>query len=346
MKPAADTDRSGVVPVDQDQPRPSAAPPPAATGADATASAPVASSGRVGPAWRKRATIVAFLSPALALYVLLVLVPIFQGAFYSGFDWNGLEPLDHFVGFQNYRDAWADPGFLAALRHVFVIMALSLTLQLPFALGLAMLLNQRMRGRALLRLLFFLPFVVSDVITALVWRLLLQPGGLVDSTFELGGLDSLVQQWLADPGVVLYTVFVVVSWKYFGFHMILYLAGLQGIPTELEEAAAIDGASRAQTFRYVTLPLLGPTIRVSVFLSIIGSLQLFDLVWVMTGGGPVGASHTTATYMLDQGFERSRFGYGSAVAVIAFLVSFVFALGYQRVVLRRDVAGALTTMGA
>jgi raffinose/stachyose/melibiose transport system permease protein len=299
----------------------------------------------VRAAWRRRLTIVLFLTPALVVYVLLALVPIFQGAYYSGFDWNGLEPLTEFVGLQNYRDALADPVFLASLRHVFVILFLSLALQLPFALGLAVLLNQRMRGRALLRLLFFLPFVLSDVITAIVWRLLLQPAGLVDRTFEAAGLVGLVQQWLADPDVVLYTVFVVVSWKYFGFHMILYLAGLQQIPLELEEAAALDGASRAQTFRYETLPLLGPTIRISVFLSIIGSLQLFDLVWVMTGGGPVGASHTTVTYMLDRGFERSQFGYGSAVAVIAFLVSFVIALGYQRFVLRRDIAGALTAMG-
>jgi raffinose/stachyose/melibiose transport system permease protein len=299
----------------------------------------------VGPVWRRRLTIVAFLLPALTLYVLLALVPIFQGAFYSSFDWNGLEPLTEFIGLQNYRDALADPVFLGALRHVFVILVLSLALQLPFALGLAFLLNQRMRGRALLRLLFFLPFVLSDVITAIVWRLLLQPAGLVDRTFESVGLVGLVQQWLADPEIVLYTVFVVVSWKYFGFHMVLYLAGLQQIPVELEEAAALDGASRLQTFRYVILPLLGPTIRISVFLSIIGSLQLFDLVWVMTGGGPVGASHTTVTYMLDRGFERSQFGYGSAVAVIAFVISFVFALGYQRFVLRRDVAGALTAMG-
>jgi raffinose/stachyose/melibiose transport system permease protein len=301
--------------------------------------------GRVGAVWQKRLTIAGFLLPALVLYLLLALLPIFQGAYYSGFDWNGLEPLENFVGLQNYRDAIADPVFLDALRHVFVILVLSLILQLPFALGLAVLLNLRMRGRALLRLLFFLPFVLSDVITAIVWRLLLQPGGLLDSSMEGVGAGGLVQLWLADPNIVLYTVFVVVSWKYFGFHMILYLAGLQGIPVELEEAAALDGASRFEIFRYVTLPLLGPTIRISVFLSIIGSLQLFDLVWVMTGGGPVGASHTTVTYMLERGFERSQFGYGSAVAVLAFLISFAFALGYQRFVLRRDVAGALTAMG-
>ena len=303
-------------------------------------------SGRVGRRWRRRTTIVLFLLPALILYVALVLVPIGQGVYYSGFDWNGLAPLDDFIGLQNYRDALSDPVFLAALRHVFVIVALSLAVQLPFALGLAVLLNQRIRGRAVLRLLFFLPFVLSEVITAVVWRLLLQPDGMADRTLELLGLGGFVQEWLADPQIVLYTVFVVVTWKYFGFHMILYLAGLQQIPRELEEAAALDGASKAQIFRHVTLPLLGPTIRISVFLSIIGSLQLFDLVWVMTGGGPVNASNTMAVYMIDRGFERSQFGYGSAVAVLAFIICFIFALAYQRFVLRRDVHGAMTTMGA
>jgi raffinose/stachyose/melibiose transport system permease protein len=308
--------------------------------------AALARPGHVGSRWRKRATITAFLAPALLLYVALVLVPIVQGAFYSTFDWNGLEPLDKFVGFGNYREALGDPVFLASVRHVFVIVVLSLAFQLPFALGLAVMLNQRMRGRALFRLLFFLPFVLSEVITGIVFRLLLQPGGLVDGTFEGAGLDRLVQEWLADPHVVLYTVCLVISWKYFGFHMIIYLAGLQQIPPELEEAAALDGASRAQTFRYVTLPLLGPTIRVSVFLSMIGSLQVFDMVWVMTGGGPVNASNTMATYMVDRGFERHRFGYGSAVAVLLFLLCFVIALAYQRFVLRRDAEGALTTAGA
>jgi raffinose/stachyose/melibiose transport system permease protein len=286
------------------------------------------------------------LLPALTLYLLLTIVPIAQGAFYSTYDWNGIEPLDAFVGLQNYRDALADPVFLDALRHVFVIAVLSLALQLPFALGLAVLLHQRMRGRALFRLLFFLPFVLSDVIAAIVFKLLLQPAGLTDGTLDALGLGGLAQLWLADPDVVLYTVFVVVSWKYFGFHMILLLAGLQQIPPELEEAAAIDGASAGQRFRYITLPLLGPTLRISVFLSIIGSLQLFDLVWVLTGGGPVGASHTTVTYMLHYGFERKQFGYGSAVAVIGFLLSFVVAVAYQRAVLRRDVEGALTAVGA
>ena len=126
------------------------------------------------------------------------------------------------------------------------------------------------------------------------------------------GLGFLVHEWLADRSIVMLTMFVVISWKYFGFHMILMLAGLQGIPRELEEAAAIDGATRRQTVRSVTLPLLGPTIRVSVFLSIIGAIQLFDLVWATTRGGPFNASNTMAIYLVDYGIERTQMGYGSA----------------------------------
>jgi raffinose/stachyose/melibiose transport system permease protein len=178
-----------------------------------------------------------------------------------------------------------------------------------------------------------------------VWSLLLQPSGLADGLLHAIGLGSLYQPWLADPSTVMLAMFFVISWKYFGFHMILLLAGLQGIPHELEEAAAIDGASRRQAIRYVTLPLLGPTLRVSVFLSIIGALQLFDLIWVTTGGGPVNASNTMATYMFDWGFKRFQLGYGSAVAVILFGLALILALAYQRWVLRRDIQGAMTTGG-
>ncbi len=290
-------------------------------------------------------TIALFLAPALGLYLLFVVAPIVQATYYSLFDWSGLGPITNFVGLENYRRAVTDTVFLSAIRHNGIIILLSLGLQLPFALGLALILNTRIRGRAILRLLFFAPFVVSQVVTGVVWTLMLQPHGLVDRTMDSAGLGFAVQEWLANPKVVLYTVFVVISWKYFGFHMILYLTGLQQIPRELAEAAAIDGATPWQTIRYVTLPLLGPTIRVSVFLSIIGSLQVFDLVWVMTGGGPVHASNTMTVYLIDWGFKRFQLGYGSAVAIILFVISLVLAFVYQRVVMRRDIEGAVTAVG-
>ena len=141
------------------------------------------------------------------------------------------------------------------------------------------------------------------------------------------GLGFLVQEWLADRSIVMLTLFVVISWKYFGFHMILMLAGLQGIPRELEEAAAIDGASRRQTVRSITLPLLGPTIRVSVFLSIIGAIQIFDLVWATTKGGPFNASNTMADVPRRLRHpSATQMGYGSAIAVILFAICLVVAL--------------------
>ena len=327
----------------------------AASAADLDVSTSVVGAGGRGPADRRRArrerarrkwiTIALFLLPALALYCLLVIAPIFQAVYYSGFKWSGLGPIDDFIGLENFTTAFKDDVFTGALRHNGIIILLSLAVQLPFALAIAMILNQRLRGRALLRLLFFMPFVLSEVVTAVVFTLMLQPSGLADQSLDKAGLDFLIREWLADPGIVLLTVFVAVSWKYFGFHMVLYLAGLQQIPRELEEAAAIDGAGPFQIFRYVTFPLLGPTIRISVFLSIIGAIQLFDLVWVMTGGGPVNASNTMAIYMIDHGFKRFQFGYASAVAVIMLVISLVVALTYQRFVLRRDMQGALTTQG-
>jgi raffinose/stachyose/melibiose transport system permease protein len=296
------------------------------------------------PRLRKRLELTLLLGPALLLFAGFVLVPIGIAGFYSLFEWNGFGALDDFVGFGNYADAFAGDVFRGAIGHNLIIAGLSIVVQLPLSIGLALLLNRKLPGRAVLRSLVFAPYVLSEAITAVIWLLMLQPGGFVDRLLESVGLGGLVQQWLADPGIVLYTLFAVITWKFIGFGIILLLAGLQGVPAELREAAALDGASAWQTTRHVVLPLLGPTIRIWVFLSVLGSLQLFDLVWIMTLGGPANASATMATYLIDHGFKRYEFGFGSAVAVILFMICFVFALLYQRFALRRDTEGALTRM--
>jgi raffinose/stachyose/melibiose transport system permease protein len=210
------------------------------------------------------------------------------------------------------------------------------------AVVLALLLNQKMAGRSIIRVLIFVPYVVSEVIVGTGWSLMLQTNGAVNGMLTKLGLPNA--DWLSDPKVALWSLMIIISWKYIGFAVILFLAGLQGIPQELTEAAQIDGASYWQIQRRITLPLLGPTLRIWAFLSIIGSLQLFDLIWIVTLGGPANASSTMATYMVDRGFKRYQFGYGSAVAIILFLISFVVSLAYQRFVLRRDTEGALTRM--
>ncbi len=177
----------------------------------------------------------------------------------------------------------------------------------------------------------------------MLFSLILSPtSGLANEIIGVVGLES---EWLSDPGTVLLSLFLVLTWKYFGFHMMIYLAGRQNIPEELIEAAKIDGATGGKAFRYVTLPLLGPTIRISVFLSVIYTIQLFDLVWILTEGGPAHASETLAVTMFDVGFGRAQVGYASAISVVMFGLSLIFALGYQRFVMRRDLEGATTAMG-
>jgi raffinose/stachyose/melibiose transport system permease protein len=292
---------------------------------------------------RKWLTIGLFLLPGLALYLVFVFAPILQAAHFSLYRWNGLTPLTDFIGLKNYQAAFASSVFWGALGNNVTVIILSLTIQIPFSLALAVLLNRRFRGRAVFRLLFFVPYVLSEAITGIVFRLLLQPDSVFDAIVKSAGLGSFLTDWLGDTSIVMFTLFVIITWKYFGFHMIIMLAGLQGIPKELEEAAYIDGADRRQAFRFITLPLLGPTIRVSIFLSVIGALQLFDMVWVTTGGGPVNASNTMAINMFKTGFVKQQMGYGSALAVILFLLALVVALLYQRLVLRRDIDGAITS---
>jgi raffinose/stachyose/melibiose transport system permease protein len=298
---------------------------------------------------RKFIELVVLLGPPLVLFAAFVLVPILISAYYGLFNWTGYGPVSGFDGLHNYKIALDNPLFRQSLVHNLIIALLSLVIQLPISIGIALLLNRRMRGASFLRVAVFAPYVVSQATTAVLWLLLLEPeglngrgGGLVDVLMKEVGVGSLVHPWLADPTLVLYTMFVVLTWQFIGFGIILLLAGLQGIPHELHEAASIDGASSWQATRHITLPLLGPTIRIWIFLSMIGSLQVFDLVWIMTLGGPANGSQTMVSYMIFYGFRSQEYGYGSAVAVILFIISFAFAYLYQRFALRRDTEGALT----
>ncbi|MFI0795795.1 carbohydrate ABC transporter permease [Micromonospora rubida] len=292
----------------------------------------------------RRGVLAAFLAPSLVLFLLLVIAPIVVAGYASLYKWNGFGLPENHVGLDNYTRAFRDPTFRGDLWRGLVLIVLSLAVQLPAALGLAMLLNQPLRGRGVYRLVFFAPYVLSEVTTAVLFTLVLSPNR---------GLGEALSRWLgadagaifADPDTVLVAVFLVVSWKYFGLYMMLFLAARQGIPKELSEAATTDGASPWQAFRHVTLPLLGPTIRISVFLSVIGTIQLFDMVWVLTGGGPIHSSETMAVTMYQYGFRRFEVGYASAISIVMFVLSLVFALFYQRVVMRRDTEGAITTQG-
>jgi raffinose/stachyose/melibiose transport system permease protein len=288
-----------------------------------------------------------FVIPALVLFLLLVITPLVLSVYNSLYRWSGYQTAPRrFLGFDNFTRMLEDEVVIDDLWRGFVIIALSLLLQLPAALGLAMLLNQPLRGRAVYRVLFFAPYVLSEVTTAVLFRVVFSAErGLAAEVLGPFGLGELGAVWLSEPRYVLFSLFLVISWKYFGLYMMLYLAARQNIPKELTEAATTDGAGPWQTFWHVTLPLLGPTIRVSIFLSVIGAIQLFDMVYVLTGGGPAHASEVLAITMYDRAFIRFQFGYASAISLAIFLIALTFGLLYQRFVLRRDLEGAITVMG-
>ena len=282
--------------------------------------------------------------PAIIVFLSFVIFPVALAAYYGFYQWQGYGAPTDFVGFGNYVLIFTDKAFQDVVLHNGMILVLSLVFQGPAAIILALLLNQKIRGRSIIRVLIFVPYVISEVIVGTGWSLMLQTNGAVNSLLENIGLGAFKADWLSDPKIAIWSLMIIISWKYIGFAVILFLAGLQGIPEELSEAASIDGASYWQIQRQITLPLLGPTIRIWAFLSIIGSLQLFDLVYIIWGQyvASTAGTSTMATYMVGQGRDAGSYGYGNAVAVVMFVISLVIALIYQRFVLRRDTAGALT----
>jgi ABC-type sugar transport system permease subunit len=312
----------------------------AGTASPASPRAPRRRSGR----GRLRLEIAVLAGPAIIVFLAFVIFPVVLAAYYGFFRWHGYGPATDFVGLQNYWLILTDPEFQAVLGHTLLIAVLSLAIQGPLAIVLALLLNQKIRGRSLIRILIFVPYVISEVIVGTGWSLMLQSNGAVNDLLQHMGLGFLQADWLSDPNLAIWTLMGIISWKYIGFAVILMLAGLQSIPEVLFEAAQIDGASYWQIQRRITLPLLGPTIRIWAFLSIIGSLQLFDLVYIIWGQyvASTAGTSTMATYMVAQGRNAGNFGYGNAVAVVMFVISLVIALVYQRFVLRRDLQGAVT----
>jgi len=309
--------------------------------------AAIRSSTRAARTRRKWYEIIGLTAPAAIVFTMFVLAPMGFAVYYSLYRWNGYGWPTEFKGLSNYfgeLGAFRDPIFLDALRNNAIIIVGSLLVQGPLALGIALLLNRKFRFRSVFRLLVFVPYVIAEVTVGIMWSLILLGGSVTDTFLNAIGLGGLVTGWLANLDVVIWTMLFILTWKYTGFALILFLAGLSNVPDELTEAAAIDGASWWQIQWRITIPLLGPTIRIWMFLSMIGSLQVFDVIWVAASPAvrSLGASNSMATYMVDHGFNERQWGYGNAVAVILFTISFVAALLFQRFVLRRDVDDART----
>jgi len=282
---------------------------------------------------RKAVLVGSLLAPALILFSVFVVVPVFQAGFYSLFKWNGIGPLQNFILFDNFKRILNDKIFHIALRNNFKVILISLLIQLPLAFGVALLLGRnKFRGESFLRSIFFFPYILAEIVSGIIWKFIYNPQFGVPTIFSRLFLNGQEIGLMGDPQKAFSAILVVIIWKYLGFHMILYIAGLQGVPSSLEEAATIDGANRLQVVQHVIIPCMKNTFVISIFLSIIGAFNIFDVVWALGQGGPVHSSETLVTYLYNFGFKRMSFGYGSAVAVTLFCFCFVFNLVYQRMV--------------
>jgi raffinose/stachyose/melibiose transport system permease protein len=283
-------------------------------------------------------TLAILLGPALVLFTALVIVPVFEAAVFSLYKWNGLGPMVDFRGLQNFRQFIQDAIVHKALWHNLLIAVVSLVVQLPLALALAVIVSDpKFKGAVFFRTFFFLPYVLSEVITGVLWQFIYHPQyGLVRMIWAFFAPGASAPALMGNTSTVLLAILVVIVWKYFGLHMTIYIAGLQDIPREQIEAATIDGASKRQIFRSITLPGMRTSIQLSVFFSMIGSFQVFDIVWAMGKGDPVNAGETIVSYMYKIGLQRFNIGYGGTIAVCIFLICLVFNIFYQKLLVKEE----------
>ena len=283
----------------------------------------------------KLAVVLLFLPPALFLFTLFVALPMGEAAWYSVYNWNGYGTPENFVGLKNYILLFHDRAFRSALVNNLLIIVVSLAVQLPLAFALAVLVADRFRGAVTFRMIFFVPYILAEVAAGLIWRFVYDGDyGLVAKAATAVGFAA--PYVLADRDLAMYAILVVIVWKYFGFHMMIYIAGLQQIDPNLYEAAHIDGATGRQILWRVTLPMLRPTIMLSVFFAVLGSIQFFDLIMPLTKDGPSDSTQTIVTYLYTYGVTRMRIGFGSAVGVVLFLICVAFAFGYNRIRTHHD----------
>ncbi|MEU6352659.1 sugar ABC transporter permease [Streptomyces sp. NPDC047072] len=281
-----------------------------------------------------------FMVPALLLFAFVVLVPSVRGVYYAFTDWDGLDPHYNLVGFGNFTDMLHDEDAVQAIWHTLLI-AVSITIfQNALGLLLALGVNSAIKSRNLLRVFLFAPAVVTPIVTAYLWRNLLGTDGAINSLFGAVGLDSWKQDWLGSPDLALWAVIGVIVWQYAGYSMVIFLAGLQSVPHEILEAAAIDGAGPVRRFWSVTRPLLAPAFTINLMLSIIGGIKLFDQVYALTGGGPGHATDTLSTLIYKDAFALSEFGYSIALAVVLTIIVAVASTGQYFVLSRNERAAS------
>lgn len=260
-----------------------------------------------------------FVVPAFAIYTLLLVIPIFMAFYFSLNKWNGFNAMQ-FLGLENYINVFQDARLGNAVKNTAVISIVVVVLVNVLGLFLAMLVNTASAKSNIFRTIFFVPFVLSTVAISFVWKSILSYNGVLNGMLTALGQSQLVGNWLGTQGTAIVCIILVEIWRTLGYHMMLYLAALQTVPHELYEACTVDGGNRWNKFRNVTLPLIIPGMSVSFLMSIINELRMYDVVKIMTDGGPGYDTETIVYNIVSQGFSNNMVGYSSAISVVLFLV--------------------------
>mgnify|MGYP001117709098 FL=1 len=268
--------------------------------------------------------IVLFLFPTVLLISVFVVVPICMSVYYSMLDWDGIGK-GMFIGLQNYIDMLSDTRFTSSIKNSLLYAAFSLFLQLPFSLLLAIVVANVSRGEKFYRTTFFIPVIISGVVIGQLWQKIYNGDyGLLNAVLGTFGIEG--QDWLGQENTALLAAFVPNLWQYIGYHMLIMYAGIKSISPDINEAAKIDGANKIQTAFRITIPLLKPILQVCITFSLIGALKIFDLIYVLTGGGPFFSTEVPTIYMYKTVFDSFNYGYGSAISIFVILECLILTI--------------------
>jgi ABC-type sugar transport system permease subunit len=273
---------------------------------------------------------------AFLLYAAFLIYPLIQSVLQSFTDRSPLLPTSSFVGLANYLEMFTDQRLLNSLSFTLIVVVVVTVASNVFGLMFALLLSRSSRSTRVMRTVVFLPQVLSGVIIAFIWRSILSENGLLNSVLQHLGIIHAPVSWLGTPGLAAFSVCVAVSWGTIAFATVVYTASLQSVPQELYEAARVDGAGAWSRFRNVTFPMIAPGTTITVVLCMITTLKLYDIVAVLTGGGPADATTTTAFYLITVAFTDNRFGYSSAIAILLLALTAVVAYGVTALLRRRE----------
>lgn len=288
--------------------------------------------------WRRRLTPYLFVLPVLMLLAVFVYGPALENIRYSLYSWSSLSPDWRFIGLQNYRDLFADPIFWSALGNNVIYAVVSVVIQVFVALALAAVLQAKLFRplmRSFFRVALFLPSILPITVVAVMWQLLYQPAvGLIDQILYATGLEALSRVWLGEEQTALYAVIAVSQWQWTGYMMALFMVAIEAIPRDLYEAMELEGASKLRQFRYLTVPGVRESTLILTIITIFGAFKVFDIVWVMTAGGPNNASEVLGTHMYRSAFRNDVAGYASGIATVIFAIT--LAIGTLQIKLQRE----------